>query len=180
MIHTLSNSPKSARVLFAAQFKATPPAYTRFLFPNPAYLLALCHKSDRHSSVTAWILAAKSMTSASGCQSPIPLCTLRLSLNGCLTTKSLYMSSLYLGVPYALMPIKIYSSSAGFSPHRCVNAEYNIPTLLGYLTCSILSIAFWLYPFDIEIVSHSPIASTVKITASLKPEVKYPAEAWLS
>ena len=79
IIQMLSNNPILANTLFAAQFKATPPAYTRFLDP---YRLALRHKSARHSSVTACILAARSYTCAFGHQSPKPLCKFCLSLNG--------------------------------------------------------------------------------------------------
>ena len=86
MIQMLSNKPRLANFLLAAQFKATPPAYTRLRDP---YLLALLHKSARHSSVTSCILAAMSITSASGCQSPRPLCKFCFNLKGDCTTKSL-------------------------------------------------------------------------------------------
>src|SRR6056300_798936 len=136
MIHMLSNNPMLANTLFAAQFNATPPAYTRLREP---YLLALCHNSARHSSVTACMLAAMSMTSAFGSQSLSPLCKFCLSLNGDCSTKSSYIFCLYFGVPYAAMPIRMYSSSAGLSPQRCVNALYNIPMLCGYCMVSFLS-----------------------------------------
>src|SRR6056300_991095 len=79
MIQMLSNSPMSASTRLAAQLSATPPAYTRFLLP---YLDALDHRSARHSSVTACIEAAMSMTSAFGSQSLNPLCRFCLSLKG--------------------------------------------------------------------------------------------------
>ena len=79
IIHMLSNKFMLANTLFAAQFNATPPAYTRLRDP---YLLALCHNSARHSSVTACMLAAMSITSAFGSQSLNPLCRFFLSLKG--------------------------------------------------------------------------------------------------
>src|SRR6056300_1545607 len=96
IIQMLSNSPMFANTLFAAQFSATPPAYTKFLLP---YLDALVHRSARHSSVTACMLAAMSITSAFGSQSLNPLCRFFLSLNGDCSTKSSYIFCLYFGLP---------------------------------------------------------------------------------
>ena len=89
IIHMLSNIPRPANLLFAAQFNATPPPNTRLRSANSKlfagkYEAALLHRLANSSSVNACIEAAMSIGSASGIQLPMPLCKLCLNLNGIL------------------------------------------------------------------------------------------------
>ena len=133
IIHMLSKSPSPASLELAAQFNATPPPNTKLRSANikllaGRYDAALLHKFAKSSSVKACIDAAMSIGSASGIQLPTPLCKLCVNSNGILLfINSLCILSLYIGLPYAAIPIRIYSSSAGFSPTLWVKALYNTP-----------------------------------------------------
>ena len=70
-----------------------------------------------------------------------------------------------LGSPNAAIPITIYSSSFGLYPNISVTAEYNNPKDQGYLREYIFFSVLYLErlpwsAYHIEVVSHSPIAST--------------------